>query len=178
MMLDALIPRIAADAAKEIRSVADQIRRLALDTQRLALGLAPIVVERAGLVGALALLKLDLEALKGPAIRVVVDERIVRTLSLDVSVNLYRIAQEASANALRHSDAKQIHISVQSALGGLLLVIEDDGRGISSSAGEQRGLGIKSMVSRAEWLGGEICLLARSPHGTRVQVFVPLGTEV
>ncbi len=60
MTLDAMIPRFAAAAAGEIRSVAEHIRRVTLDAQRLALGLAPIVVERAGLAGALALFKLDL----------------------------------------------------------------------------------------------------------------------
>jgi signal transduction histidine kinase len=174
MMLDAIIPSVAANTATEIRAVADHIRRVTLDTQRLALGLAPIVVERAGLAGALALLKLDLEALKGPAIAVSVDERVVRALPLDMAVNLYRIAQEASANALRHSEAAHIDILVESSARGLLLVIEDDGRGIHTSAQDLSGLGIKSMVSRAEWLGGEICLSARVPRGTRVQVIVPL----
>lgn len=173
MTLDAMIPSLAAVAAMEIRSVADHIRRVTLDTQRLALGLAPIVVERAGLAGALALFKLDLEALKGPEITVSVDERVVRTLPLDMAVNLYRIAQEATANALRHSDATHIDIAVENSVAGLLLVIQDDGRGIPDRAQDRRGLGIRSMVSRAEWLGGQICLSARLPRGTRVQVIVP-----
>jgi signal transduction histidine kinase len=174
MILDAILPRVAADAAAEIRSVSEHIRRVTLDARRLALGLAPIAVERAGLAGALALLKRDVETLRGPAIVVTVEERIVRALPLDMAVNLYRIAQEATANALRHSGASQIDISVEGSAGDLLLVIQDDGRGIQERAGELCGLGIKSMVSRAEGLGGEFSIVPTSPRGTRVAVTVPL----
>jgi signal transduction histidine kinase len=96
MMLDAILPRVASDVAVEIRSASEHIRRVTLDARKLALGLAPIAVERAGLAGALALLKLDVETLKGPTVVVSMDEPLARELPLDMAVNLYRIAQEAS----------------------------------------------------------------------------------
>jgi signal transduction histidine kinase len=174
MILDAIRGRATPDAAAEIRSVADHIRRVTLDARRLALGHAPVAVERYGLVGALALLRADIETLKGPTIEVTVDERIVGALPLDMAVNLYRIAQEATANALRHSGASRVEISVEGRAGGLLLVIQDDGCGIQDSPSQLGGLGIRSMFSRAEWLGGEFRISPRSP-GTRVQVLVSLG---
>jgi signal transduction histidine kinase len=174
MMLDAILPRVASDTATEIRFVSEHIRRVALDARRLALGLAPITVERVGLAGALALLKLDVETPRGPTIVVSVDERFARELPLDMAINLYRIAQEATANALRHSGASHIDISVEICGEGLLLAIQDDGCGIGDKGSELRGLGIESMVSRAESLGGELNLLPSSPHGTRVQVMVPM----
>jgi signal transduction histidine kinase len=174
MMLDAMLPRVAAGTATEIRSISDHIRRMTLDARRLALGLAPIAVERAGLAGALALFKLDAETLKGPVIVVAVDERMARALPLDMEVNLYRIAQEATANALRHSGSSHIDISVEVSAQECLLGNQDDGCGIPDGDTAVCGLGIKSMVSRAEWLGGELKLLPRSPRGTRVQVIVPL----
>ena len=177
MMLDAMLSRVASDAASEIRSVTDHLRRVTLDARRLALGLAPIAIERAGLAGALALLKLDVEALKGPAIAVTVDNRMACALALDMEVNLYRIAQEATANALRHSGASHIDIFVEVFAEAFLLVIQDDGCGIPEEGTALHGLGIKSMVSRARWLGGELKLLPRSPRGTRVQVIVPLPTR-
>jgi signal transduction histidine kinase len=114
MMLDAVRGRVAVDSATEIGSICEHIRRVTIDARRLALGLAPIAVDHAGLAGALGLLKLDVETLKGPTIAVTVDERISRELPLDRAVNLYRIAQEATANALRHSGASHIDISVES----------------------------------------------------------------
>jgi signal transduction histidine kinase len=173
MMLDATLPRVASDVATDIRSIAEHIRRVTLDARRLALGLAPIAVERAGLAGALALLKLDVETLGGPTVLVSVEEHFSRELPLDMAVNLYRIAQEATANALRHSGASHIYISMEVCDEVLLLAIQDDGCGIRAVGNELWGLGIKSMASRAEWLGGEFRLLPRTPQGTRVQVLVP-----
>jgi signal transduction histidine kinase len=173
MMLDAMLPRVASDVATDIRSIAEHIRRVALDARRLALGLTPIAVERAGLAGALALLKLDVEALGGPTVVVSVEERLSRGLPVDMAVNLYRIAQEATANAARHSGASHIYISAEVCNEVLFLAIQDDGCGIPAIGSELWGLGIKSMASRAEWLGGEFRLLPGTPQGTRVQVVVP-----
>ena len=58
------------------------------------------------MAGALSLLKLDVETLRGPTVGVSVDEPFARKLPLDMAVNLYRIAQEATTNALRHSGAR------------------------------------------------------------------------
>jgi signal transduction histidine kinase len=174
MMLDAILPRVALDAATEIRLVSKHLRRVTLDARRLVLGLGPIAVERAGLAGALAQLKLDVETLRGPTIAVTVDERFAREFPLDIAVNLYRIAQEATANAQRHSGASHIDISVEVCAVGLLLAIQDDGCGIRDSGSETYGLGIKSMVSRADRLGGKLRLFPISPQGTRVEVIVPM----
>jgi signal transduction histidine kinase len=174
MMLDATLPRVTSDVATDIRSIAEHIRRVSFDARRLALGLAPIAVARAGMAGALALLKLDVETLGGPTVVVSVEERFSYGLPLDMAVNLYRIAQEATANAVRHSGASHIYISAEVCDEVLLLAIQDDGCGIRAIASELWGLGIKSMASRAEWLGGEFKLLPGTPQGTRVQVVVPM----
>lgn len=174
MMLDVILPRVASDVAAEIRAASEHIRRVTLDARQLALGLAPIAVERAGLAGALALLKLDVETLRGPTVVVSVDEPFTRELPLDMTINLYRIAQEATTNAVRHSGASHIDISVEVCEAGLLLAIQDDGCGIRAIDSESWGLGIRSMASRAKWLGGELRLFPGSQQGTRVQVIVPM----
>jgi signal transduction histidine kinase len=99
MMIDAKRHRVSSEIAIEMGSIAEHIRLMILDIRRLALGLAPAAVEHAGLAGALALLKMNVEALRGPSVVVSVEEQFTRELSLDMAVNLYRIAQEATANA-------------------------------------------------------------------------------
>jgi signal transduction histidine kinase len=160
---------------KYANPIAEHLRRVTLDARRLALGLAPVAVERAGLAGALALLKCDVETLKGPAVTVSVAERFAG-VPLDMAVNLYRIAQEATANAMRHSGAAHITIVADVCAEGFMLVIQDDGCGIHDSGPDVWGLGIKSMASRAELLGGDLRLLAAIPHGTRVQVILPIDS--
>jgi signal transduction histidine kinase len=174
MMLDSILHRVAPEVVAEIRSISEHIRRVTVDARKLALGLAPIAVERDGLVGALALLKLDVEKLRGSTVVVSVDEPFARELPLDMAVNLYRIAQEATTNALRHSGASHIDISVEVCGEGLLLAIQDDGCGIRDIGSESWGLGIRSMASRAKWLGGELRLLPGTLRGTKVQVIVPM----
>ena len=161
-------PEIGWSHSNEIRWVQS------LEILQLALGLAPIAVERDGLVGALALLKLDVEKLRGSTVVVSVDEPFARELPLDMAVNLYRIAQEATTNALRHSGASHIDISVEVCGEGLLLAIQDDGCGIRDIGSESWVLGIRSMASRAKWLGGELRLLPGTLRGTKVQVIVPM----
>ena len=178
LMLDAVRIRVTSDAAAEIRSVCEHLRRVTTDARRLAIGLPPFVVEHAGLAGALTALKVEFQTLKGPTIVVAVDERVARALPLDVAVNLYRIAQEATANALQHSGALRIDISCERSTKGLLFAIQDDGCGIPADAMEQSGMGIRSMASRARWLGGELRLLPNAPHGTRIEVSLPLPARI
>jgi signal transduction histidine kinase len=178
MILDAIGGRVAAEAAVEIKSVSDRIRRVTLEVRRLALGLAPLAVEREGLKGALALLKMDIQTPTSPTVTVDVDERAVCALSLESAVNLYRIAQEATTNALRHSGCSRIDISVEETTTGLLLVVQDDGCGIQHDATKKCGLGIKTMATRAELLGGELDVLPNEPRGTRVKVTLPIVPSI
>ena len=172
MMLDMIRLRVVSDVASEIGVIAEQIRLVTLGARRLALGLAPIAVEQAGMAGALALLKMDVERLKGPVVTLSIHDQF-GILPLDVAANLYRIAQEATANALRHSRASRINIAAEVRDGRFLLAIQDDGCGIRDSGHEFWGLGIKSMASRAKLLGGNLKLLHVTPQGTRVQVTLP-----
>jgi signal transduction histidine kinase len=174
LTLDAVLIRINSDAAAEIRAACEHLRRVITDARRLAVGLAPFTVEHYGLVAALTALKFDTQSLTGPTVMIAVDERVAGALPIDVAANLYRIAQQATANALQHSGASRIDISFELSTAGLLLVIQDDGCGIPADAMKQGGLGIRSMASRAQWLGGEFRLLPHAPQGTRIQVILPM----
>jgi signal transduction histidine kinase len=166
--------RATSDAAAEIRSLGERLRRVTTDARRLAVGLAPFAVEHAGLAGALGALRFDIHTLKGPTVVVALDECVAHVLPLDVAVNLYRLAQEATANALQHSGASRIDISLELSTEGLVFAIQDDGCGIPAEAMEQSGLGIGSMASRAKRLGGELRLLPNAPQGTLIQVILPM----
>ena len=96
------------------------------------------------------------------------------TLPAAAEVACYRIAQEAMANAARHSGAGSclVSLSVDAAAGTLELEVADDGIGIS----EQRraGVGMSSMRERAEELGGTLTAGALPEGGTRVLATLPL----
>ena len=100
-------------------------------------------------------------------------------LSDATSVQLYRIAQEAISNAVRHSDAEAIRVSLKNVdPHSLELTIADDGRGIALSEsvpGEHRGLGLLTMARRAETIGADLDISSEPGDGTRVTCSLQLS---
>ena len=176
LMLDAIRARAPGDVAAEMSTIAKHLRRISLDARRLGSGLAPAAVERVGLADALAQLRVDSETSNGPVITVSIDHRC-GDVRPEVAVNLYRIAQEAMTNALRHSHAAHINIVADIRGERLLLAVEDDGCGIRDAQRPFWGTGMESMASRAELLGAELSVLPTATGGTRVQVIVHSAQE-
>ena len=96
----------------------------------------------------------------------------------DVASQLYRIAQEAVSNAIRHAQAKGIWIRLRSyARGGVRLDIEDNGRGHPNPAGRAAGMGLKIMQYRAAAIGATFHIARRPRGGTRISChWQPAGT--
>lgn len=91
--------------------------------------------------------------------------------ALAIEMELFRIAQEAISNAIRHGQAKVIRISVGIAAGQVQLLVEDDGSGPLEHA--RGGVGLASMRERAMRLGGEMTLGSSVAGGVSVRVRVP-----
>jgi len=87
------------------------------------------------------------------------------------ATHLYRIAQEALANALRHADADAIRISLEVGASGVRLSIEDDGKGMTVDAMTgSKGMGLAGIRSRALAIGGKAEIGYRAGGGTFVEV--------
>ncbi|MDQ7065293.1 MAG: PAS domain S-box protein [candidate division KSB1 bacterium] len=86
---------------------------------------------------------------------------------------LFRIAQEAIHNAIKHGQANQISIELKRKNGNYLLEISDDGVGIPSNIEEAMGVGIRSMIYRARTLHGTINFLKNTSGGTLIQCTFP-----
>jgi PAS domain S-box-containing protein len=91
----------------------------------------------------------------------------------NISVNLYRIAQEAVNNSLKHAEASHIIIGVQRRDNALVLYIRDDGAGFQPSK-KGRGLGIHLMTYRADVVDGKLSIDTRPGRGTTITCQVPL----
>lgn len=91
-------------------------------------------------------------------------------LEADRRQQLTRIAREAIANAGRHGEAKHVLVSLRSTHHGLVLRVEDDGRGLAPSASD--GFGINSMRERAAAMGGSMTVRPGPRRGTEVEVVV------
>jgi PAS domain S-box-containing protein len=160
------------------------LRRLAArtidDLGRLARGLSPSVLENLGLRPALARLASEESAALGVAIDL--ETHGLRSVRLpgEIETALYRITQEALANAGKHAAARRIAITLARENGEVRLTVRDDGRGfdsaaaLRSSAGKGR-LGLHGMRERAALLGGMLGIESKRGVGTTVSVTVPVG---
>jgi signal transduction histidine kinase len=94
-----------------------------------------------------------------------------------VATHLYRIAQEAVANAVRHGKAAHINICLDSAGGEHVLTVTDDGTGLPENAGNGKGLGLRLMAYRAELIGAAFQIERLPGRGTRVTCTLPDDTR-
>ena len=97
-----------------------------------------------------------------------------------LEVALYRLVQEAVANVIKHSYARECTVSLTGSNGAVETVVEDDGRGFDpdkiSRAGEEH-LGIVGMQERVRSLGGQFAIDSQPGGGTRVHIRIPLTSE-
>jgi PAS domain S-box-containing protein len=138
----------------------------------LARGLLPVEVESNGLWAALD----DMAAKASEQTGVPVKFECPDWVELPdhaTSMQLFRIAQEAVSNALRHGRPQTIRVTILSQPNGLRLRVRDDGVGILDQADKSKGLGIRIMEYRAESIKGEIQIKPAEEGGTVVTVTVP-----
>ncbi|HEY5036362.1 MAG TPA: sensor histidine kinase, partial [Chthoniobacterales bacterium] len=134
----------------------------------LARGLHPVELSATGLANALR--ELAFRTRDGIACHFQCP-RPVRLRDEAVALNLYRIAQEAVANALKHGNPGEIIISLERDRKELRLTVEDDGSGIVKK--NPKGMGLHIMKYRAGVIGAECAITPREPRGTCVRCILP-----
>jgi two-component system NarL family sensor kinase len=97
-----------------------------------------------------------------------------RPLPSRVEAGLYRIAQEAVANAVRHAAARSIRLKLLAQPGQVRLLVIDDGRGFDANDIPKDRYGLAGINERVHLLGGKLTLQTSPGHGTRLEVEVPL----
>jgi signal transduction histidine kinase len=99
-------------------------------------------------------------------------------LPRDVSIAVFRIVQEALTNVVRHAQAKSVSVEVLRAADEIVLIVADDGVGISDHATRGRlSHGIAGMRQRARALRGEFSIRGRPANGTVIEVRVPVPAD-
>ncbi len=174
----------AADAVtSDPAGAADQIARAqelaagALDETRHAIaGLRPPVLDDLGLAASLESL-----ARSTPLPNVQVDT-VSTNLPEHVETAIYRIAQEALQNIMKHANAGHVHLRLSVTAGAVLLEISDDGTGFDPTATVDRagpvGYGLPGMHQRAGLLGGQLTADSSPGRGTIVRLRFPMSPEL
>ncbi len=158
--------------ADQIARCRDEIAGIIAETRRLARGLCPVVLESEGLMAALDELARSTHQPKRLNCRFECPTATPLGDSL-VATHLYRIAQEAVNNAIKHSGAKTITITLSHADEGLHLTVTDDGSGLPDSFSPNAGMGLHIMQYRARLLGGTLAVRPANPKGTSVTCVIP-----
>jgi signal transduction histidine kinase len=154
--------------AEVVRALGDEVQRAVVEVRRLCEGLRPEVLDELGLEGALKAATERLSALGGPEVVLVLDH--LPRLPAAVEVAAFRVAMEATTNAVRHAGAQRVEVALSWA-DGLRLVVTDDGRGLPAEAAP--GVGLRAMAERADELGGWTTTGATATGGTRVVAWLP-----
>jgi signal transduction histidine kinase len=158
--------------AEDALRVEEAIRRSALEARSIALGINPVHMDSYGLSAALADLATATRTLTNAHVHVD-GENVAEVDDPELALNLYRIAQEAVSNAVKHSAASDIIINLSEANSQYTMTIEDNGSGIDLEEIKAKSMGLRTMTYRAESLGGSFSI-ARRPHGgTIVTCTVP-----
>jgi two-component system NarL family sensor kinase len=144
----------------------DEARRSVMDLRA-----APL--EGRSLAEALAALAETLEG-QGPAVISVETAGAGRPLPARIEAGIYRIAQEALSNAVRHAEAGQVALQLSISPAEIRLTVEDDGKGFDLAKVPPNRFGLVGLNERARMLGGAFHLDSWPNAGTRIKVVVPL----
>ena len=163
----------AADATEVVRLVEDGITL----TRNLAHGISPAEMETEGLVTAFREFTANISRMFKITCKFECDvpPQIDDTTT---ATHLYRIAQEAVNNALRHGKPKQIVISLSSRKGSVELTVEDDGSGLPDDWQKGRGMGTRIMAHRATMIGGKLSIEPNPTGGTFVKCTTALSPKM
>lgn len=164
--------RAPAELAAELDLLRESARAGLDDVRRVARELRPGVLDDLGLQAALAALATDVAAHGGPVVRRTFAPGLPE-LPHDTELVVYRVAQEALTNVVRHARATRVGLSLLRVGGELQLEIEDDGIGFDGAV--RAGAGVSGMRDRAGLVGGAVEIVSSGGHGTVVRLRVPTG---
>ena len=154
--------------AAELRRLAGIARHAIESCRDIARGLAPFSAARGGLPEALRELADRACGPPGPHVALTLDLDGSMAISREASEHLYRIAQEALTNAIKHARARSVQISLEAEAGTVRLRVVDDGDGLSDPLTGSSGLGLQTMRDRAAAIGARLSVAAAHDRGTAV----------
>lgn len=150
--------------AHNIDGIVDLVRRIAAD-------LRPSILDDLGITAAL---EQQLRRLReSTGITTTLTVSVEPEIDMLTGVTLYRIAQEALANVVRHAEATAVEVSLAMQEGKAVLTIKDDGRGMPQSI-DPGSLGLLGIRERSELLGGSVAIDSTPGEGTMIIATLPL----
>jgi signal transduction histidine kinase len=167
----ALIDGDVEPAATNLRELRETSREALGEMRLLIYELRPPLLEEYGLAAALRARLKAVETRAGLVTDFVGEED--ERLTPEAEQELYRLAQEALNNVLKHAHAQHVRVRLEIAPTAAVLEIADDGVGFESAFHGREGFGLPGMRERAQRLGGDLRVESSPGAGTRIEVTVP-----
>lgn len=161
-----------APEAQDMEAITGLIREAISQTRDLARGLSPVVLQSKGLAVALQDLAASTSRHQRGVTCVCHAVEPLPELPEETSIHLYRIAQEATNNALRHGRATDVLISIREAGHHLELSIQDNGRGFPEGGPTSGGMGLRVMHYRAGIIGGTLHISQQPGYGVTITCYL------
>jgi signal transduction histidine kinase len=156
-----------AEEARDVMRIGSLIQDAIAQTRAIARGLYPLALDTQGLRGALESLASSVDGIPGVSCSVTGEATADAFTTLEAT-HLFRIAQEAVINALRHASARHLTIRIDAGPQGRGLSVADDGTGLPPGH-DKEGLGFRLMRYRAGIIGGTFSIRRGDPGGTVIQ---------
>lgn len=175
LMMQALEQNVAAvskSSAAQIGKISGHLREAIRQSKALARGLSPVELQANGLMSSLE----EFATNAASMFRVHCTFRCPSPVLISnhaAATHLFRIAQEAATNAVKHGRARHIGIELSRHAGQLLLTVRDDGKGFDAKEAEGKGMGLSGMNYRAQMIGASLTIEPGSSGGTIVTCSVP-----
>jgi signal transduction histidine kinase len=164
--------QLPVHSAKRVSEAMETTQGISTSVRELSHRLHPARLRLIGLVAALDNLRRDLSP---PHLPIAFCHRNVPgEIHENVALCVFRVAQEALRNAVKHGAAAHIWVDLTGGPSSVALTITDDGRGFDVNAPPNAGLGLISMRERVESVGGVLEIHATPASGTNVKVTVPI----
>lgn len=161
--------------SNRIRSLKQKVSEISNEIHRMSYELHPSKLDHLGLVPALRSFCSELERSRGIKIHFRY-EAVPEGLHRDITLCVFRTAQEALQNASKHSGASEVTVTLRGCNRQLELTIADEGCGfLMTEERMTKGLGLTSMQERVRYVGGSFKVTSERWRGTSVHVTVPLS---
>ncbi len=175
LMSQVLERKLAASSptnAERVAELGGHVRAAIVQARQLAHGLSPVTLESEGLMSALQELANNSQKLFRVTCTFICDPPVL-VHDQAVATHLYRIAQEAVSNAIKHGKARHVTLSLKNAGGRNVLMIKDDGVGLPRVLPTGKGMGLHIMQYRARMIGGAAMVERDLDGGTSVICSTP-----
>jgi two-component system sensor histidine kinase UhpB len=166
--------RAGPELQEEVGAATETVRSNLDDLRRIAQRLRPQALDELGLTSALSQFSARLSAQAGLPIEAHLDSHLP-ALTREEELVIYRVAQEALTNVVRHAGATRSELALERGPDRLTLRVADDGHGIDSN-GHASG-GIRGMHERAALIHADLSVVRRDGGGTEVVLHVPLSPD-